>query len=337
MAPEALRGRMPLTIWTNTTLAPAAQARLEAGIGQHRLIVASKRAATVLEPAPRDPRLAGADIAFGQPSVEDCRASVSLKWIAVSSAGYTRYDTPEFQENLRTRGVAFTTMSSVFAEPCAQHVLAMMLALARELPASLDEQRGERRWRFHERRGASMLLNGQTVLLLGYGNIAKRIVELLRPFGMRIFAVRRRAYSESGVHVIAEDRVTSVLGETDHVINVLPDNEATRNYVNARRLAACKPGARFYNIGRGTTVDERALMEALESGRLGAAYLDVFQEEPLPPTHPLWTTRNCYITPHTAGGRSDQDLAMVKHFLDNLAAFERGREGDGTAAMLDRV
>jgi hypothetical protein len=71
--------------------------------------------------------------------------------------------------------------------------------------------------------------------------------------------VRRKTHSERGVHIIAEDRVTAVLAEADHIVNLLPDNEATRNYVNARRLGACKPGARFYNIGRGTTVDERAL------------------------------------------------------------------------------
>ena len=76
---------------------------------------------------------------------------------------------------------------------------------------------------------------------------------------------------------------------------------------------------------------ERALLEALQSGRLGAAYLDVFEPEPLAPDHPLWTTRNCFITPHTAGGRSDQDEAIVKHFLRNLAAFARGEP------LVDRV
>src|SRR5438105_715233 len=86
-----------------------------------------------------------------------------------------------------------------------------------------------------------------------------------------------------------------------------------RHVWNARRLAACKPGARLYNVGRGTTLDQRALLEALRNGRLGAAYLDVFETEPLPPDDPLWTAPNCFITPHTAGGRSDQDEAIVKH------------------------
>ncbi len=322
-----------MTIWTNTQFSPRARQRLEAGLGDHRLIEATRLTASVLEPAPSDPRLAGVDIALGQPDAEDCRRYANLRWVAVTSAGYTRYDRPEVLEEMRARGSVLTTMSSVFAEPCAQHVLAMMLALGRRLPESVAEQLGERAWRFHERRSGSVLLNGQTVLLLGYGAIARRLTALLQPFALRIFAVRRSAYSEAGVHIISEDRVTTVLGEADHIINLLPDNEATQNYVNARRLSACKPGARFYNIGRGSTVDHRALSEALESGRLGAAYLDVFPTEPLAPGDRLWQLPNCWITPHSAGGRHDQDDAMVDHFLRNLRAFEATEQ----ARMTDRV
>ncbi|MDE3084521.1 MAG: D-2-hydroxyacid dehydrogenase, partial [Verrucomicrobiota bacterium] len=111
----------------------------------------------------------------------------------------------------------------------------------------------------------------------------------------------------------------------DHVVDILPDNETTRGYVNARRLSWLKPGAKFYNAGRGTTVDQRALLEALQSGRLGAAYLDVTEPEPLPAEHPFWTASNCFITPHTAGGRHDQGEALVRHFLANFEAFQRGR------------
>jgi phosphoglycerate dehydrogenase-like enzyme len=294
--------------------------------------LAQKRSASVLAAGPADPGLKGADVVFGQPEAGDCLRLKSIRWLAVTSAGYGRYDTPEFLETFRARGSVLTSSSSVFAEPCAQHVLGMMLALGRQLLASHAEQLGERRWQFFERRSASVLLNGQTVLLLGYGTIARRLTELLAPFGMKLYAVRRKTHSERGVHIVSEQRVSSVLGEADHIINLLPDNEATANYVNARRLSACKPGARFYNIGRGSTVDERALVQALENGRLGAAYLDVFAEEPLPASSPLWTAPNCFLTPHTAGGRSDQDLALIAHFLTNLTAFVAGG-----SAMTDRV
>jgi phosphoglycerate dehydrogenase-like enzyme len=324
---------MSLTIWTNAKLEDGAMARLRDGLKGHRLVQARAASASVLDAGGEDPDLPGADVALGQPDPGQCLASDRLRWIELTTAGYTRYDNPEFRETVRARGTVFTSMSGVFAEPCAQHLMAMMLAGARQLLASHRDQLADKRWPIMERRAASMLLNRQAVLILSYGSIARRLVELLAPYHMKIYALRRRARSEPGVHVIAEERLSAVLPEVDHVVNILPENEATRNFVNARRLALCKRGARFYNVGRGTTVDQRALAEALRQGHLGSAYLDVTEPEPLPPEHELWTTPNCYITPHSAGGRGDQDHAIVDHFLHNLAALERG-EPD---AMTDRV
>ncbi|HXA13537.1 MAG TPA: NAD(P)-dependent oxidoreductase, partial [Opitutaceae bacterium] len=170
-----------------------------------------------------------------------------------------------------------------------------------------------------------------TVLMLGFGAIGRRLAELLAPFRMQLYAVRRQTRSEPGVRIIHEEELTRVLPLADHVVNILPENETTRGYVNARRLGWFKPGAKFYNIGRGTTVDQRALLEALQGGRLGAACLDVMDPEPLPPEHPLWTAPNCFITSHTAGGRNDQDEALVRHFLANFEAFLRG------GGLTDRV
>ena len=324
---------MPLTIWCNAQFNENAERLLVDGTRAHRLIRATGDA-SVLASGGEDAALETADIAFGQPDAGQCARSGRLKWIEVTSAGYTRYDNEPFREALRRRGGIFTNASSVFSEPCAQHALAMMLALGRQLPGARDEQRGARGWLYTELRRDSRLLTGETVLMLGFGAIGRRLAELLAPFRMKLFAVRRKAYSEAGVHIIAEEKLSSVIAEADHVINILPENESTRNYVNARRLSWCKRGAKFYNIGRGTTVDQNALIEALESGRLGAAYLDVTEPEPLPSSHPLWTTRNCFITPHTAGGRHDQDETVVRHFLKNLSAFEAsGAAGDFT----DRV
>jgi phosphoglycerate dehydrogenase-like enzyme len=286
-----------------------------------------------LTPGTPDPVLAEADIAFGQPPVEQGIACERLHWVEVTSAGFTRYDREDFREAMSRRGVAFTNSSSVFAEPCAQHALAMMLGLARQLLPSHRDQLTDRSWHYAERRADSRLLNGQTVLLLGFGAIGRRLAELLMPFRMKLYAVRRKTYSEPGLHIIAEERLSSVIAEADHVVNVLPDNPTTLNYVNARRLSWCKRGARFYNVGRGTTVDQNALIKALESGLLGGAYLDVMEPEPLPPSHPLWDAPNCFITPHTAGGRHDQDEALVRHFLANFTAFTRGED----AIWLDRV
>ncbi|MCR6654994.1 MAG: D-2-hydroxyacid dehydrogenase [Opitutus sp.] len=315
---------MSLTIWCNTEFRPNAARLLNEGLGSHRLIVAQSANASVLTAGASDASLAEADIALGQPHVDDCLRYKRLRWIELTTAGYTRYDRDDLRETLRARGTVMTNASSVFADPCAQHVLAMMLGLARQLPASLRDQLTDQSWNYTERRYDSRLLTGQTVLLLGYGAIGRRLAELLAPFGMTVLAVRRQVRSERGVRIIPEEHVSAALAQADHVVNILPDNDSTRNYVNARRLSCFKSGARFYNVGRGTTVDQNALLDALHSGRLGAAYLDVTDPEPLPPSHALWTAPNCYITPHTAGGRHDQDEALVRHFLANLAAFEGG-------------
>lgn len=323
---------MSLTIWCNSKFSDEATRLLVEGTRAHKLVYSANASTNVLTAGQADPALKTADIAFGQPDAADALACKNLRWVEVTTAGYTRYDTAEFKEGLRQRGSFFTNASDVFADPCAQHVLAMMLALGRQLLPSHEAQRTDHSWHYEQRRYHSRLLTGQTVVLLGYGAIGRRLAHLLAPFGMKIYAVRRSLHSEAGVHIIPEEKISAVLPLADHVVNILPDNDSTRNYVNARRLSCLKPDAKFYNVGRGTTVDENALIEALNTGKLSAAYLDVFATEPLPVGHAFWTTPHCYITPHTAGGRHDQDEAIVKHFLANLAAFEKGGAG-----MTDRV
>src|SRR6185503_280902 len=105
----------------------------------------------------------------------------------------------------------------------------------------------------------------------------------------------------------------------------------TGNFMNAQRLSLMKQTAIFYNIGRGSTVDQDALLSALRENRIGAAYLDVTAREPLPAEHPLWTMANCYITPHTAGGHHDEFERLMKHFLENLRRFTSGQD------LADRV
>jgi phosphoglycerate dehydrogenase-like enzyme len=313
------------TIWCGSAFSPSATALLRDGTGGHRLRFA--------EPGAAPAGLAEAEIALGQPDPDIVMASGRLRWVHLTSAGYTRYDRDDLKAALRARGAQLTNSSHVYDEPCAQHALAMILALARQLPQSHESQRTDRAWRTGERRADSFLLGGgQTVLLLGFGAIARRLVELLAPFGMRVVAVRRSpAQGDERVAIIGEAALDGALAESDHVVNILPDNPSTRGYVSAARLARMKPGARFYNIGRGATVDQEALIASLRSGRLAAAYLDVTDPEPLPADHPLWTAPNCFITPHSAGGHAGEEERLVEHFLRTLAAFERG------APLADRV
>ncbi len=322
---------MKYTIWCNGAFSEKAMGILRDGLRGHRLILAGKALPTGADADAEESKLADADIALGQPGLEDCLRHRNLKWVALTSAGYTRFDNPDFKETFRARDAILTNMSTVFADPCAQQALAMILAVARQLlPAHQDQIDGQN-WNYAARRHGTQLLTGQKLLLLGYGAIGKRLAELLGPLHMKVYAVRRQVRSERGLTVIPEEQLTGLLPEMDHVVNVLPENEETRGFVNARRLSAFKPGACFYNVGRGATVDQSALCEALHSGRLAAAYLDVTDPEPLPLSHPLWSAPNCYITPHIAGGRRDEYEAMVSHFLSNLEKFARGGE------LVDRI
>jgi phosphoglycerate dehydrogenase-like enzyme len=292
------------------------------GVGSHRLLLFESQDDGSAGAAREGLQLA--DIAFGAPHAQTASQCERLRWIQLDTAGYTSFDHARIKQALTQRGTVLTNSSGVFDEPCAQHVLAMILSLARGLPAALDKQRGDRSWRMLELRPRLRLLNGQIVLLLGFGAIARRLVELLRPLEMNIIAVRREIRGDESIKVMQTSRVDELLPLADHVVNILPANEDTNNFLSADRLANLKHGAIVYNIGRGTTLDQNALMRGLGCGRIAAAYLDVTQPEPLPPDHPLWQTPNCFITPHIGGGHDDEKERQVKHFLDNLRRFEMG-------------
>jgi len=324
---------MSLTVWTNHELRPEARALLQAELARagHRLIQSASSSASVLAAGGADPTLAEADIAFGQPDVADLMRLTKLRWVALTTAGYTRYDRDDLRVALQARGAVLTKASEVFADACAQQMLAGMLALARRLPSQLRNQDGARQWLYLEDRFLATLLTDQAVVLLGFGTIGRRLVALLKPFGGIVTAYRRTPRGDEGIAVVTDAGLPAALAAADHVVNLLPDSAATRGFMDAARFAQMKPGARFYNVGRGTTVDQAALMAALQCGQVDAAYLDVMEPEPLPPAHPLWSTPNCFITCHVGGGTREQDEKLVRLFLDNLARFERGEP------LVDRI
>jgi phosphoglycerate dehydrogenase-like enzyme len=311
------------TIWTNAYLPEPALTRLQEGTCEHRLLI-EPDAAPNLGVGAQTPLLAEAEIAFGQPDPEQLLALPNVRWVHITSAGYTRYDREDLRKAFQSADRIFTNSSSVFDEPCAQHVLAFMLANTRQLPTCFEHQITDRGWRTEELRRRSSLLRNQHVLLVGYGAIAHRLAQLLAPFQVEIKALRRTIRGDESVATYPIDALAELLPWADHIVDVLPANPSTDGLFNAIAFGLAKPGAVFYNIGRGTTVDQAALIEALESGRLGAAYLDVTTPEPLPATDPLWKAPNCIITPHSAGGHADEFERQVAHFLQNLALYDRG-------------
>lgn len=324
---------MSLTVWANHELRPGARELFYDSLARLgcRIIQSSQSSRCVLQEGMSDPTLAEADIAYGQPDPRDIIANPRLRWVSISTAGYTRYDTEEFRAAMRGRGTVVTNASGVFAHPCAEHALAMMLAFTRDLPGYVLNKQGPRAWNYLEGRYTIETLAGKTVVLLGYGAIGQRLTELLAPFRCRVIGVRRTPRGDEGIEVVREAEAAGVLPLADHVVNCLPDSPSARRFCDAMFFAQMRRGAYFYNIGRGSTVDHTALLAVLRAGQLGGAFLDALDPEPLPPEHPLWAEPRCQITPHLAGGHRAQDENLVRHFTENLQRYIGGQP------LLDRI
>lgn len=322
---------MPLRIFVDIAAPEDTFEMLRDGTRAHDLIFPSKPAVSVLAQAEPDPQLFSAQVAFGQPDPAAVAEAHHLKWIQISSSSITRYDNPGFRQLMTDRQIAVCNSASVYFEACAEHAVAFMLAQSRLLPNSLRTRVAGGTETWNQLRDGSVPLGGQSALIVGYGAIGQRLVQLLRPFDMNLIAYRRRARGDETVPIVSEDALNDALSRADHVINILPDSAQTRHFFNAERLAAVRSGAVFYNIGRGTTVDQDGLLGALRSGHIKAAWLDVTDPEPLPEGHPLLAEPNCFITPHVAGGHRDETVTLVRHFLGNLSRFVQGEP------LVDRV
>jgi phosphoglycerate dehydrogenase-like enzyme len=206
-----------------------------------------------------------------------------------------------------------------------------MLAQARCLPRAIKSHAagGDAEW--SSLRYSCATFRGKTVLIFGYGAIGRRLAELLQPLGVTVIGYRRKPHGDETIRMISQSQLGDALATADHVVNILPDSAETRHFFDAKRFEQMKLGAVFYNIGRGVTVDQDALLHVLRSKRLAAAWLDVTDPEPLPDGHPLWSEPNCFITPHIAGGHFEESKALVRHFLGNLQRFVKGEQ------LVDRV
>jgi phosphoglycerate dehydrogenase-like enzyme len=244
----------------------------------------------------------------GQPQLgELLDAAPGLRWLHTSSAGVEWVDF----DLLRRRKVRLTNGAGLHAPPIAEHVLMCMLVAQRGLLPLLRAQ-SEHRWERHF--GGRRELAGARVLIVGYGLIGQAIGRKAKALGADITGVRRRGPADW------RDR----LPETDFLVVAAALTPATRGIVGAAELKALKPGAWLINIARGPLVDEGALLAALD-GDLGGAALDVFDQEPLPPDHPLWTKPNVVLTPHISASSDRMRERAAAIFLDNVERFRSGR------------
>src|SRR5215203_2680696 len=237
-----------MKIWTNHSFTSGAESELNSlreNLGAHELFVfppcedgTNGDAATSMR---------AADVAFGTPAPDAILAAENVRWLHVNLAGYTPYDRADLREKFKATGRIMTNSSAVYVEPCSQHVLALMMALARRLPESLDNQRGARGWNYDETRATSYLLNEQTALILGFGTIGRRIAELLTPLKMNLIGFKRTIRGDEPIKMVSESELDGQLSLADHVINVLPANDRTKDFLDGERLSKFKKGAIIYN------------------------------------------------------------------------------------------
>jgi phosphoglycerate dehydrogenase-like enzyme len=251
-----------------------------------------------------------------------------LEWIHSFSAGIDRVATPA----VRSRGLVVTNARGVFSRPIAEYVVMMCLAIVRHLPQLLELQR-ERTWQ--PLRGTE--LGGLTIGIVGFGSIGSEIAQLLAPFGARILATRRhpaRGASElANVELLGLDQLGELLRASDIVVIAAPLTDETAGMIGAPQLQEMPEHAWLINIARGRLIDELALRRALEAGWIAGAVLDVFNEEPLPPDSPLYSTPNLIITPHTSWSSDRVVDRSIDLFVENLRRFATGETLDNVVDL----
>jgi phosphoglycerate dehydrogenase-like enzyme len=240
-----------------------------------------------------------------------------LRWVHWAGAGVDAALFPGFRDS----NVVLTNARGVFDQPIAEYVLGLVLCMAKGFPRTVLAQQ-RRQWDFR----LSESIAGRDALVVGAGNIGRAIGATLRAAGMRVSGVGRSARGGDPVfgEVHAFDELDRLLGDADYVINITPSTPATRGLFPAGRFRRMKVGARFINVGRGDAVDEPALVEALREGSLAGAALDVFAEEPLPASSPLWEMDNVIISPHMSGDVHESVPALAGQFVDNLRRYLDG-------------
>lgn len=262
---------------------------------------------------PSGAELADADALLGELPAGDLERASNLRWLVRAGAGVEDLDLAA----LAGRGVVVTNASGLHASSMGEYCLGALLFATQAYAARISEQAAQR-WD-----GEGLLaspLRGRTLVVLGYGSIGREVARLADAFGMRVLAVKQRpdqrrddGFVVAGTgdpegripeRIVGLDGLDEALPEADAVVICLPLTDRTRGLFDIRRLRLLKPTAWIVNVGRGPMIEESALVSVLRDGRLGGAYLDVFDEEPLPAGHPYWTTPNLYVSPHIAGVNS---------------------------------
>ena len=253
---------------------------------------------------------------------EDLRSAKKLRWIHSPAAAVHDLLFPE----LVNSDVILTNAREVHAVVVAEQVMAMMFALARRIPESVRFQ-VKHMWgqaNLSEDHCIPHELGGATLGLVGLGSIGRNVAQRASAMGMKIIGVREHADRPKPEHVdevLPTSQLNQLLSRSDYVVLSPPVTPATRGMIGRTQLAAMKKDGYLINVGRGSLVDEAAVIVALRERRIAGAALDVFEQEPLPPESPLWDLDNLLITPHTGGMTDKMWDRHYARFADNLRRF----------------
>ncbi len=272
--------------------------------------------------------IAQAEILYGVPGDTPAglagavRRAPHLRWIQATAAGAG--------ELVRDAGlgaeldaVVVTTAAGVHGPILAEFVFGGALWLLRDF-GRLAADRAARAWRHYPNRE----LSGGTLAVVGMGSIGSAMARVGHGFGMHVIGLTRDGAARPDTEadeIVPLARLAGAFARAQLAVVTLPGTVLTTGIVDAAAIAALPPGAIFANVGRGSVVDEAALVAALRSGALGGAVLDVFAQEPLPPEHPFWTLDNVVLSPHTAALSVHENARIVDLFCDNLQRFAEGR------------
>jgi phosphoglycerate dehydrogenase-like enzyme len=291
-------------------------ARLAEIVPQTRVVVAENAADAARE-------IVDADAAFGWLDAELLAQAKKLRWLqapqAAPAAGY-------YHPALIAHPLVVTNFRDIFNDHISTHILAFVLAFARGLHNYLPQQL-RREWKKPPEDQGVVHLPEATALIVGVGGIGAATAKLCAAFGMTVIATDARLETapEGVTELHKPEALDALLGRADFVILTVPHTPATEGLMHRARFQRMKPGAFFINIGRGMTTKLDDLVAALEAREIAGAALDVFETEPLPPEHPLWTLPNVLITPHMAGYGPYLDDRRFAILADNCRAFADGR------------
>lgn len=273
------------------------------------------------------PELPDTDIFVGYSlRSEQLKYAKKLKWIHSTAAGIAQLTYTE----LRDSGILVTNPRGVFSVPMAEHTMGLLIAMARNFPDSVRFQEksmwGQQQlWDMPQKLAE---LNGKNLLIVGYGSIGEELAKRARVFGMRVRGITRSGKGDASFveKILPASHLHDALSEADYVVIAAPETAETKHLIGPAEISRMKRGARLVNVGRGSLLDEAALIAALENGRLAGAALDVTGIEPLPENSPLWKAPNLFITPHTSAVSDRLWQRETELLVELLELWFSGRE-----------